>query len=56
MSFIPSRRRTLQSLAALGAAALAALSSGAYLPAPGERVGVVLCGGNVDPATLEETQ
>lgn len=39
-----------------GAAALAALSSGAYLPAPGERVGVVLCGGNVDPATLEETQ
>jgi threonine dehydratase len=28
------------------AAALAALLSGAYRPAPGERVGVVLCGGN----------
>jgi threonine dehydratase len=35
-----------------GAAALAALLSGAYRPAPGERVGVLLCGGNVDPATL----
>lgn len=29
-----------------GAAAFAALLSGAYRPAPGERVGVVLCGGN----------
>lgn len=37
-----------------GAAALAALVSGAYRPAPGERVGVLLCGGNVDPATLAE--
>ncbi len=35
-----------------GAAALAALISGRYRPAPGERVGVLLCGGNVDPATL----
>jgi threonine dehydratase len=35
-----------------GAAALAALVSGAYRPAPGERVGVLLCGGNVDPARL----
>jgi threonine dehydratase len=35
-----------------GAAALAALLSGAYRPAPGESVGVLLCGGNVDPATL----
>lgn len=39
-----------------GAAALAALASGAYVPAPDEHVGVVLCGGNVDPATLQETQ
>lgn len=31
-----------------GAAALAALLSGAYRPAPGERVGVVVCGGNTD--------
>ncbi len=35
-----------------GAAALAALMSGAYKPAPGERVGVLVCGGNVDPASL----
>lgn len=35
-----------------GAAALAALLSGAYQPRPGERVGVLLCGGNVDPASL----
>ncbi len=32
-----------------GATALAALISGAYRPAPGERVGVVICGGNTDP-------
>lgn len=29
-----------------GAAALAALLTGAYTPAPGERVGVLVCGGN----------
>jgi threonine dehydratase len=37
-----------------GAAALAALASGAYRPGPGERVGVLLCGANVDLATLAE--
>jgi threonine dehydratase len=31
-----------------GAAAMAALLGGAYVPADGERVGVVLCGGNTD--------
>lgn len=31
-----------------GAAALAGLLSGAYRPASGERVGILLCGGNVD--------
>jgi threonine dehydratase len=31
-----------------GATATAALLSGAYKPAPGERVGVVICGGNAD--------
>ena len=31
-----------------GSAAMAALLSGAYEPAEGERVGVVLCGGNTD--------
>jgi threonine dehydratase len=35
-----------------GAVALAALVEGAYVPAPGERVGVILCGGNTDPASL----
>ncbi|MBO2447250.1 threonine/serine dehydratase [Actinomadura barringtoniae] len=34
------------------AAALAALQSGAYRPAPGERVAVVLCGANTDPTDL----
>ncbi len=37
-----------------GAAALAALLSGAYRPRPGERVGVLLCGANVDLARLAE--
>jgi threonine dehydratase len=31
-----------------GAAAMAALLSGAYRPRPDARVGVVLCGGNTD--------
>jgi threonine dehydratase len=35
-----------------GATALAALTSGAYIPAPGERVIVVICGGNTDPCDL----
>ncbi|WP_043638192.1 serine/threonine dehydratase [Nonomuraea candida] len=54
---IVSARRTLwerHRLAAehAGAAAYAALLSGAYRPAPGERVAVVVCGSNTDPATL----
>jgi threonine dehydratase len=35
-----------------GAAAFAALASGAYRPQPGERVGVLLCGANVALDTL----
>jgi threonine dehydratase len=35
-----------------GAAALAAVRSGAYRPAPGERVVVVVCGSNCDPCDL----
>lgn len=35
-----------------GAAAAAALSSGAWKPRPGERVAVVICGANCDPATV----
>ncbi|MCA3582463.1 MAG: threonine/serine dehydratase [Methylocystis sp.] len=37
-----------------GATALAALLSGAYKPAKGERVGVLVCGGNVDLTKLAE--
>jgi threonine dehydratase len=35
-----------------GAVALAALTSGAYVPAAGERIVVLICGGNADPADL----
>jgi threonine dehydratase len=35
-----------------GATALAALTAGAYEPAAGERVGVIVCGANADPAEL----
>ena len=35
-----------------GAAALAALRTGAYVPEPGERVVVLVCGANADPATV----
>ncbi len=37
-----------------GAVALAALLEGAHSPADGERVGVVVCGGNADPHDLAE--
>ncbi len=37
-----------------GATAIAALLSVAYRPAPGERVGVVICGGNADLSQLLE--
>lgn len=36
------------------AAAYAALTSGKYVPKPGERVAVLVCGANTDPATLAE--
>jgi threonine dehydratase len=35
-----------------GSAAFAALLSGAYKPAPEERVGVLVCGANTDPARV----
>ncbi len=35
-----------------GAAALAAIRAGAYRPAAGERVVVVVCGSNADPSTV----
>ncbi len=37
-----------------GAAAFAALSSGAYMPEKGERVGVLVCGANADLGRLAE--
>jgi threonine dehydratase len=37
-----------------GAAALGALLSGVYVPTPGERVGVLLCGANVELQALAE--
>ncbi|WP_432501553.1 threonine/serine dehydratase [Kineococcus arenarius] len=37
-----------------GAVALAALLDGAHVPGDGERVGVVVCGGNADPHDLAE--
>jgi threonine dehydratase len=37
-----------------GATALAALISGAYRPAPGERIAVLVCGGNAAPDPLGE--
>ena len=36
-----------------GAAALAALQSGAYVPQPREKVAVLVCGGNIAPDPLE---
>ncbi len=35
-----------------GAAALAAITSSAYVPEPGERVAVIVCGANTDPSDL----
>jgi threonine dehydratase len=35
-----------------GATALAALLSGAFVPSDGARIGVLVCGGNTDPAKV----
>ena len=35
-----------------GATAMAALLSGAYQPAPGERVAVIVCGGNTNAVSF----
>jgi threonine dehydratase len=42
-------RLAVEPAAALG---LAALQSGAYRPAQGEKLCLILCGANFDPATL----
>ncbi|EDY44916.1 serine/threonine dehydratase [Streptomyces sp. SPB074] len=38
------------------ATALSPLTTGAYAPAPGERVAIILCGANTDPATLSDNR
>ncbi len=45
-------REVRQLVEPAGAAALAALMSGAYVPRPGERVAVLICGGNIAPDPL----
>jgi threonine dehydratase len=35
-----------------GAAALAALTAGHYVPSSGERIGVIVCGSNAEPASI----
>lgn len=56
-SIVEARRLLWQEcrvLAEPGAAApLASLLSAAYVPAPNERVTLVICGGNADPATVD---
>ena len=42
-------RETRQLVEPAGAAALAALTSGAYQPEPEERIAVLICGGNIAP-------
>lgn len=55
-AILDARRRLWDTLRlaseAGGAAALAALTSGAYRPSPSERLGVIVCGGNTDPRDL----
>jgi threonine dehydratase len=55
-AIVAARRRLWDSLRVgaeyAGATALAALLSGAYKPEPGERLAVIVCGGNTDPADL----
>jgi len=47
-------RETRQLVEPAGATALAAVMSGVYRPAPGERVAVLVCGGNIAPDPFGE--
>ncbi len=55
-AIVTAQRRLWESVRIMaepgGAAAFAALLSGAYRRGPGERVGIIVCGGNVDPASV----
>ena len=48
----PPPAATRHGAVSVGAAALGAFISGRYKPQHGERVGVLLCGGNVDPTKI----
>jgi threonine dehydratase len=56
-TMVEARRRLWEEVKVLaepGAAApLAALLAGAYTPTPDERVGLVICGGNADPGSVD---
>ncbi len=55
-AIVEAQRRLWRDIAIVaepgGAAAFAALVSGAYQPETGERVGVLVCGANVDLAAF----
>ena len=55
-AIVAARRRLWQErrivVEPAAATAVAALTSGAYLPRPGERIAIVLCGANTDPGDL----
>ena len=55
-AILDARRRLWDELGVVaetgGATALAALTSGAFTPAPGSAIGVIVCGANTDPADL----
>jgi threonine dehydratase len=56
VAYAAARRRLWEQLRVVaepgGACALAALTSGAWRPGRGERVAVIVCGGNTDPGDL----
>ena len=58
MAIVEAQRRLWADISVMaepgGAAAFAAIASGAYQPEPDERVGVLVCGANADPAALAE--
>ncbi len=58
MAIVEAQRRLWADVSVIaepgGAAAFAAIASRAYRPEPDERVGVLVCGANADPAALAE--
>ena len=58
MAIVEAQRRLWADVSVIaepgGATAFAAIASGGYRPEPDERVGVLVCGANADPAALVE--